>query len=238
MIQLLFRTRTCYWRILRKDSETVLRAFNFLVASYNYEVHERAARNLNAKALNVNQMHYICQALLHSDLFYHHTPLRRRMTALILPEGTGKMQNIISLIAGTYYVLHASQSMGLSFKIRQSNTTVDECHRRRRRNPNTNLNSTVRQAQLPKTILFDPTNNVVDVLEERIKQGLPMFDERTNHWVTNSPNYRRIASEHDTLFRGSLRSTWYDLLQHSCKQPFHDGITVCTFGSVHRTYTF
>lgn len=78
---------------------------HFLVVSYDDEFHEHTARHLEVQALNVSQIHYICQVLLRRDLFYHNTELCRRKTVFIGLAGTVKTQTIMSLIVWTYFML-------------------------------------------------------------------------------------------------------------------------------------
>lgn len=100
------------------------------------------------------------------------------MTSFIRQPGRCKTQTIISIIFGTYCILSDGGASDLNLE-----TLIRRCmddSRRQPFNPNTDLYNTVWLAQLPKILLVSPTNNVVDVLEERLKEELSVFDETTN----------------------------------------------------------
>lgn len=55
----------------------------------------RRPADLEVQAMNVSHILYICQVLLQNDHFYHYKTLRRRISALIGPPGTGNTNAIM-----------------------------------------------------------------------------------------------------------------------------------------------
>lgn len=77
----------------------------FLASSYDVEVNELADIYLLVRPVNVSQIHYIYQVLVHSHVFDHDTPICRRLCSLICQ--TGKVKNqILSLNTAMYCMLN------------------------------------------------------------------------------------------------------------------------------------
>lgn len=89
---------------------------SFLVTSYDDEVHESSAKDLNVQAQNTDQIHYIWQVLLRSEIFDHYKTVRNHMYALIGPARPGKTQTIISLISGTYCIIDDIKALGINLE--------------------------------------------------------------------------------------------------------------------------
>lgn len=79
-------------------------------------------------------------------------------------------------------------------------------NRRGRRNPNTDLANMFRRVHFPMILMVEPTNKAVNVLEERLKDGVLVFDKTTNRSVTVVPICLRLGSEQDTSFHAGLHA--------------------------------
>lgn len=112
------------------------------------------------------------------------------MTALVGPAGTGKTQTVMSLIAGTYYMLAGGLDSALAMESLKRRWMDDK--KRRRRNTSMDSANTVRRAQLPKIPLTALTNKAVSVLEELTQESVAVFDETTNRSVTIVPIYLHL----------------------------------------------
>lgn len=132
------------------------------------------------------------------------------MTASIGPVETGKGRKMISLTAGTYCILPDGLESDLNLETIRRRWLIDK--RRGMRISDPNLANTVRRSQLPKILLVAQANNAVDGSEERLQQGVPLFDETTSPSLMVVPIYRPIRAEHDTPFRVIVRATRDNLL--------------------------
>lgn len=87
-------------------------------------------------------------------------------------------------------------------------------------------------------LLLLPTNNAVDLIEDRLQQCLPVFDEKISRLVMVSPTYRDRHYKDDMTFCERLRSISDNLLPLECIKRFFNGITLCTIGSIFREFLF
>lgn len=71
----------------------------FVEALYDYHQNDQRPADLYVKPINASQIHYISQFLLQKEHFDHNTTLRRQMSALIRPRGTGETNNIMLLVS-------------------------------------------------------------------------------------------------------------------------------------------
>ena len=210
----------------------------YITAAYDDEATERARRDRIVRPLNISQVLYIAQVVHDRAPFDDYTPLRRRMTALIGPAGTGKTQTLMSAIAATYALVNdGGQSAVLFERLRRewAENTPRPGHRPVTVNQ---LNRELRRTRMPKILVVAPTNNAVDVLERRLQEGIPVYDGHTQEWVNVSPVYRRYGSDEDGGCRGYLRRQCDLLIPPELRRANAEGITLCTLGSVYRAFPF
>lgn len=91
---------------------------------------------------------------------------------------------------------------------------------------------------MSKILLVVVANNTFDSLEQRLKQGVPVYDETENRWINVSPVYLRLVHEDETpspvRFRDALRT----LLPVSYQTEFREVIKLLTLGSLYREFPF
>ena len=94
----------------------------------------------------------------------------------------------------------------------------------------------VNQADVPKILLVAPTNRAVDVLEERLQEGIPVWDMTLQTWTHIIPIYRRLGNEEiDRNERVTHRCN--EIMPNYC-HAYRGGLTLCTPGSVYRAFPF
>ena len=208
----------------------------FLTASYDDEQTRRAERDHLVQPLNASQFVFICQVLLNNPNFNRYMPMRRRSTALVGPPGTGKTKTIMSLIAATYCCVDDGGQSAILTEIRRRQWANAVQTRHRVRETVQPLIQGFKQADIPKILLVAPTNRAVDVLEERLQEGIPVWDLNLNAWTHVIPIYRRLGNE-EINRNERLTRRRNELIPNDCRALL-GGITLCTLGSVYRAFPF
>lgn len=186
----------------------------FLLATYEDEIYARHWRDIIVPPLNARKIHYICQG---SSIM---------KTVIIIAK------SIMYLIASTYCLVDGRGACVVRFENWCRKWRKDLSRSGQRRVTQCDLKNSIQHLKLPNIILFTPTSNAGDVLEERLQRVCPVFNETTNQLVIKSSVYRRVLHENDTAFRKQLWQIRDSLLPACCIYNFDNGKAICTLGSV------
>ena len=189
--------------------------------------------------LNENQTMAVADSLFDRTMTPDDNEIRQRFRVVVGPPGTGKTTAIMHMIGVRFIPTNNMPDLHRDAFRFEEVRQAWEAAQGRDRNPIIEQLFDFTRERFPRILLVTPTNNAMEVLEDRLLRGIPVLHP-DGDWRYIFPPYRLVRNEFHTGTPSPLQRE--NIRRRTLRYPdqinrnFASCITITTLGSCYRAF--
>ena len=210
----------------------------YVTTFYEQHIQETAERSSTVarqfRSLNRSQALAVAMMITAAGVETDNSIIRRRMSGLVGPAGTGKTRTLVHAIGAVIANVHAVTTSVLDMerlrRIWEANPTKE----------NEVALFNYRPRRPVRILILTPTNNSLDVIEDMILDGIPVLDVRRNEWIRCHVFYKRTGNFQTNLTSSvvgrRIRARRTRIFPEGFHQSYNHGLVLSTCASSYQAF--
>ena len=205
-----------------------------------YEQHLQESQETDAtvvrpfRSMNKSQAMAVAMMITKAGAETDSSVIRRKMSGLVGPAGTGKTRTLIHAVAAVIANVPLLSNSILE---------MEQLRRQWQNNPTPESEAALlnhRPTHAARILILTPTNNSLDVIEDMLLEGIPVLDVRQNEWVRCHVYYRRTGNlrvnNASSVVARRVRAQRTRIFPQRFQQLYNNGLVLSTCASSYQAF--